>query len=672
MQYRLIVFLSSAVLAAAFATIGGYLYWQTKKYSEIELVDSTDKLYSIYTIQNEILSRHAQALAYSIATNTEIQHLLDEGNAAVHAEGGHGGGKRAARVRDALREYVNQQWGDLPMQHEVQHMHFILPDGVSFLRMDVPSHFGDSLLSARPMLADTARDHLPRCGFEIGHTYTGLIGIAPVMRVSPSNGKRFVGMIEAGFDTGRQIRRLDKQLNIGIALLLNNHRILNATPESHQPTTLAHRHFILAASRPEVNNWLRDGLLPESRRTPQTQLLAWQGRQFQLISFALDDHQSQLDPQFEPPGTVLLWHDITPHTQRLEAKHTAIFRGIFTVYAITQFALLVLIRLFRREWERRLKKNTTTIENLSQRNALLLDTAADGICGIDHNGCITFINRAALTMHGYQLEEVMGKNLYSLFHRNDPGGQATLIENCQLMQALSDRKSRESEEWLSRRDGSCFPAKMTITPIRGQGPENGAVVVFHDITEQRNRQEALLQLATTDSLTGASNRRHFLDQLEAELSRQRRHGGSTSLLMTDLDLFKRVNDGHGHAAGDAVLSHFVHIVRQTVRRSDIIGRLGGEEFAILLPGVGISGARELAERLRNVFEHTPAKIGNVFIPATVSIGISDLRVEDRTADSPLHRADEALYSAKEAGRNCTMVYNPDWQRSNLPGTNTAS
>jgi diguanylate cyclase (GGDEF)-like protein/PAS domain S-box-containing protein len=668
MPYRLIALLSSTLLAVAFAAIGWYLYWQTEKFSEIELADSSDKFHSVYTIQNEVQARRVQSLVYSIAANTEIQRLLDEGDAAVRAEGGQGGGERAARVRDELHEYVKQQWSALHMQYEVQHMHFILPDGISFLRMDAPSYFGDPLLPAHPMMADTMKDHQPHSGFEIGHSHAGLIGVAPVMRVSPSDGERLVGMVEAGFDTSKQIGRLDKQLDIGIAVLLNNNRVSNTMREGYQPMALIQKNFILAASRPEMVDWLKDGLLPESKRTPQTRLLTWQERQFQLISFALDDYQSQQNPQFEPPGIVLFWQDITPQIKRREAERTAKFRGIFVGYVITQFALLLLLRLSRRAWERRLKQSTATIENLSQRNALLLETAANGICGINHDGCITFINRAALVMHGYQLEEAMGKNLHSLFHHHDSDKQPNPIENCQFMQALNTGKSHESEEWFFRRDGSCFPVKMTITPIHEQGSENSAVVVFHDITEQRNRQEALLQLATTDSLTGASNRRHFLDQLDAELSRQRRHGGAASLLMTDLDFFKHINDEHGHAAGDAVLSHYVHTVRQTVRRSDIIGRLGGEEFAILLPGVGISGARELAERLRSIFERTPAKVGNILIPATVSIGISDLRVEDGTSDSPLHRADEALYSAKRAGRNCIMIHDPDCQRSILPKT----
>ena len=669
MPYRFVVLLSSIVLAAIFAAIGRYWYWHTNEYFRLSLDADMERFYSVYTVQSEVFSRHSRALAYSIAANDEIQRFIDEGNIAVHAEGGHDGGQAAARVRRELLDYMRQQWTDLRAQHELQHLHFILADGVSFLRMEIPSIFGDSLLKIRPMLADIARDQHPLSGLEIGHAYAGMVGMAAVVRPMPEDDLRYVGVVEVGFDMSGLLKRLDRQLDIGVALLLDSDRIEGTMWERYQPAMESRQHFILAANRPEAGEWLKAGLLSSGTRTPQSLLMDWQGRHFQLIAFALDDYQGKRDGlQSKPAGTVLLWHDVSSRVGKLQAEHITDIRNTLIAYSVTQLGLLLLLRFSRREWDRRLKQSTATIESLSQRNTLLLDAAADGICGVNREGNITFINRTALTMHGFKLEEVLGKNPHELFHHHGPDGRAYLAENCMFMQTLKDGEAREGEEWLIRRDGSCFPVKITITPIFEQGQKNGAVVVFHDITEQRNRQDALLQLATTDSLTGASNRRHFLDQLDAELARQRRHGGLASLLMTDLDFFKRINDEFGHAAGDAVLGHFVHIVRQTVRRSDVIGRMGGEEFAILLPGDGINGARELAERLRRAFESNPVKIGNVLIPATVSIGISDLRADDMSADAPLHRADEALYSAKEAGRNRTALYDPAWTRSKFPKT----
>ena len=656
MRYRFVIILSSA-LAVVSTSVGCYLYQQIDERFEIELAGDTARFHDAYIAQDEVLERRTSALAYSIAANDDIQRLLDEGSEAVRIEGHSTGGARAARARQALQETVKPLWDDLNTYFEVQQMQFILPNGISFLRMHAPRYFGDLMPAVRPMLADLSHDHEFRGGFEIGRAFASARGAVVVMRQMQNDRPRFVGALEIGLDMDSHLDKLDKQLGIGIALLLDRRRVNSIMWPSHRPALMNEHSFMLIATRPEANDWFKAGQLPMTEeRVPQDSLLTWQDHHFHLIAFALEDYKSQLEPWNAPPGTVLIWHDITDKFNQVVVAHKKTIFGTLAVYIVAQLCVFGLLHIARRAWIRHLKQHTVDVENLLQRNALLLDTAADGICGVDRDGLITFINRSALTMHGYQSGEVIGKSPHDLFQHHRPDGRPNPLENCPFYQTLTDGESRECEEWLLRRDGSYFPAKMTVNPIFEHKQINGAVISFHDITDQRNRQEALLQLATTDSLTSASNRRHFMDQLDAELSRQRRHGGLASLLMTDLDFFKRVNDEYGHAAGDVVLSHFVHIARKTVRRSDVIGRLGGEEFAILLPGDGIPGARELAERLRQAFESNPAKIGNIIIPATVSIGISDLRTDDMTPDISLRRADLALYAAKAAGRNCIVVH----------------
>jgi diguanylate cyclase (GGDEF)-like protein len=184
-------------------------------------------------------------------------------------------------------------------------------------------------------------------------------------------------------------------------------------------------------------------------------------------------------------------------------------------------------------------------------------------------------------------------------------------------------------------------------------------VTFRDITELRRRQDELTHMSVTDSLTGASTRHYFLEQLEIEMVRLRHQDHPAALLMTDLDLFKQINDRYGHAAGDIALKHYVSEIRSALRYTDIIGRFSGEEFAILLPSDGLTGAHELAERLRQAVESHPARIdGTTQIQITVSIGITELYANDMSADAPLRRADEALNAAKQAGRNCIRIHSP--------------
>ena len=664
MSYRFVVLLSSAAIAVIFAAMGRYLYGQAERRFEVELASNASQLQSVYAIQNEMLAQRTEALAYSIAASAEIQRLLDEGAKAVRAQGS--GGKQAAAARHALRQAMAQQWRELNTRYGVRHLHFLLPGKVSFLRMHAPDRFGDSQDEIRPMLRDVERDHVPRSGFEIGRTHAGMRGAVAVMRAMPDGRERYIGILEIGYDMNGHLDKLSEQFDAGIALLPDEKRVDALARENPRSMTRIGRHYILAAIRPEIAEWLGAGALPPpGRGNPESHLLEWQKRRFQLVTFPIDGYPGQARDEQRPPGNVLIWRDITAIADSFTAERAAMIRGALGGYAIAQICILLLLRVSLREWERRLKQSTATIGKLLRHNALLLEAAADGICGVDAEGNITFINRAALAMYGYQAEEVMGKDLHRLFRHHRPDERPRPAGRCPLAQALASGEAHEYEQWLRRCDGSDFPARIAITPIVEQGRTSGAVVVFHDVTEQRNRQEALLRLAHTDSLTGAGNRRHFLDQLETEQSRQRRHGGSASLLMTDLDFFKHINDNHGHAAGDAVLGHFVQIVRQTIRRSDVIGRLGGEEFAILLPGDGIAGARELAERLRRRFEASPTRVGNVFISATVSIGVTELRPDDASSEAPLCRADEALYAAKRAGRNRIELYDP--ARPHAPG-----
>lgn len=259
-------------------------------------------------------------------------------------------------------------------------------------------------------------------------------------------------------------------------------------------------------------------------------------------------------------------------------------------------------------------------------------------------------------MLGLAENQVVGGDQHALFHHHREDGTPYPNACCPVYQTVADGHSRECEDWFWHSGGRGFPVAMTVAPIHENGRREGAVVVFRDISELRARQDELLQLATTDPLTATNNRRRFLELLDTELARVKRHGGTGALLMTDLDHFKRINDAHGHAAGDEVLRHYARLIRESLRRTDAVGRLGGEEFAILLPEEGLEGAFELAERIRTRLESTPAQVGDQSVPVTVSIGIAALRPEDETAEAPLQRADLALYAAKDGGRNQVRIH----------------
>ncbi|MDH2915307.1 MAG: PAS domain S-box protein [Gallionella sp.] len=297
------------------------------------------------------------------------------------------------------------------------------------------------------------------------------------------------------------------------------------------------------------------------------------------------------------------------------------------------------------------KQAEAEISRLSQWNELLLNSAGEGIFGVDREGRCSFINPTALAILGFSKEEVLGKNQHDIFHHHRKDGSFYPQKECPIYQTLSDGIRRGVEDAFIRKNGEIFPVQLTVTPMHENGQIVGVEAVFQDIAQRKEMEQELKRLATTDPLTGVSNRRHLIEQLEMELAHVIRFGKPTAFLMVDIDHFKRVNDTYGHATGDAVLKHFADMAKQRLRRIDLLGRLGGEEFGIMLPGTDSAGAALFAERFRGYVADTPTQSSNGKIPVTISIGIAMFNAGDTTVESIMARADAALYRAKESGRN---------------------
>lgn len=164
-------------------------------------------------------------------------------------------------------------------------------------------------------------------------------------------------------------------------------------------------------------------------------------------------------------------------------------------------------------------------------------------------------------------------------------------------------------------------------------------------------REDILRLASTDALTGMANRRSFFERSRELLAAARRRRSPVALLATDIDFFKKINDTYGHAAGDDALKIFADVCRSTFRPLDLVGRLGGEEFAVLLPDTTLSGAQRVAERLREAVAAATVTTGPHSFGMTVSIGVCETPPGQESVESTLAAADAALYRAKQTGRN---------------------
>ncbi|MEO4048266.1 diguanylate cyclase [Pseudomonas sp. CAU 1711] len=204
----------------------------------------------------------------------------------------------------------------------------------------------------------------------------------------------------------------------------------------------------------------------------------------------------------------------------------------------------------------------------------------------------------------------------------------------------------------------------TLLPLQATNSRIEHVcLIIYDVTNVAVNKRQLLSanqqlkhLSRTDRLTGLNNRGHWEEELHREYSRHRRYGSMASLVIFDIDHFKRVNDTFGHPAGDKVIQLVADVVREAIRESDIAGRYGGEEFVVLLPDVDKAGARLFAERLRQLVEGLVVDHEGQEIRFTISLGVADLAQSSQDHQELIDWADRALYQSKHGGRNRVTVH----------------
>ncbi|WP_214510772.1 EAL domain-containing protein [Pseudomonas brassicacearum] len=338
-------------------------------------------------------------------------------------------------------------------------------------------------------------------------------------------------------------------------------------------------------------------------------------------------------------------------------------RFILRLLLVTNFAtalgliVLALLRTHKLLAQRQVFANALQMEK--ERAQITLQSIGDGVITTDVEGAIAYMNPAAEAMTHWKTEHATGLPLGALFNLLDDNAQTeglTLIEHI-----LSGRLSGASEhsKLIQRLDGSTVSVTLVGAPIRHAGKVSGAVLVLHDMTQERQYIANLSWQATHDALTGLANRREFEYRLEQALHNLTRQVGRHALMFLDLDQFKLVNDTCGHAAGDELLRHICALLQSGLRENDTLARLGGDEFGILLENCSPDAAEKIAEGLRQTVQnlHFVWK-GRPFV-TTVSIGLVHIAQTPTTLEASLRAADMACYMAKEKGRNRVQVYHAD-------------
>lgn len=321
-------------------------------------------------------------------------------------------------------------------------------------------------------------------------------------------------------------------------------------------------------------------------------------------------------------------------------------------------AELFLARLSAMSRSVRIKKS---IEAERVRLSGILNSVGDGVYGVNRTGDITFVNPVACNILGYAEVDLVGASAHKLFHSAYEDGASIPTDLCLLTRAYSTGgELRDWETVFWRRSGSSVPVECTVAPFRVEGQLEGSVVAFRDVSERRMLERELVWQVNHDPLTKLPNRGCFERTLDDEINRLGRSEERSALLFLDLDRFKHINDTAGHAAGDQLLLEISQQLRTRLRESDVLARLSGDEFAILLRNVHPHSVLQVADGFREVLsDHSFVFAGRQY-QINGSIGVCLIgNSAPRSSGELLAHADLACHIAKGKGRNQTHLYQPD-------------
>ncbi|ALP65263.1 MULTISPECIES: GGDEF domain-containing protein [Paraburkholderia] len=301
---------------------------------------------------------------------------------------------------------------------------------------------------------------------------------------------------------------------------------------------------------------------------------------------------------------------------------------------------------------------------------LVVERVGFGIFVLDRQMNVLMWNRFMHDHSGLSAQQVVGKSIFASFPELPRVWLTRKLESVFQLGSFAF-SSWEQRPYLFKFDhdrpitgGVDFMQQdCTFMPIMREREVEAVCVTVSDVTHvsimQREREEAVAKLqeyADRDGLTGIANRRYFEARLRDEYTRWQRYGGDLSILLFDLDHFKKINDQFGHVVGDTVLRDMAQRVSHVVRAQDTFGRFGGEEFALLLPCTPLEDAMLVAEKIRNTIGDKPVDVQGVDVPVTASVGGASARAGVPAYEALINEADAALYSAKRQGRNRSVAF----------------
>lgn len=303
-----------------------------------------------------------------------------------------------------------------------------------------------------------------------------------------------------------------------------------------------------------------------------------------------------------------------------------------------------------RDMERIIDEKQKIIDELTNQNITLQDFIENGsdlIQSISPDGKFLFVNNAWKRTLGYSDEDIQNLNIFDIIHPD-------CIPHCKTIfyEIMQGIEITNIETIFISKDGKNIIVEGNVNTRFEKGKPIYTRGIFRNITDRKRLEEELRVAAITDKLTNIYNRFKMEDLLQREIERAKRYKNPLSIVMFDIDYFKKINDLYGHQAGDYILKTVAKIVKENIRVTDYFGRWGGEEFIILLPETSLENARLMSEKIRTLIESYSFQYVNNL---TVSCGVAEFMEVD-TVDSLIKVVDDSLYLAKKQGRNKTVVW----------------
>lgn len=286
---------------------------------------------------------------------------------------------------------------------------------------------------------------------------------------------------------------------------------------------------------------------------------------------------------------------------------------------------------------------------------MIFDSIRDPFCIFDDEFRIVRANEAYATLKGKRVDDLLGRICHEALENS-----GTVCEGCVVGESLRTSGPGVKEKRITLRDGNTAWMEIYTYPILDEDGKVSHVIEYtRDITERKRVEEdkrllieRLEYLSRTDGLTGLMNRRALTDGFMHEIDRAERYGSELSIILCDIDNFKEINDAWGHDMGDKALQAVSATLKTILRKADIVGRHGGDEFLLILPETSINGAEGLAEKLLAAVRNTDLRSGDgQRVAITISIGVAGLEIGRDNMDTFIKRADNAMYAAKQGGRD---------------------